>query len=209
MYESLERLPGLTRDKYGNLDLEGENIGYFGLYPRVKYILALGADVLTGTVLSELLDWLRWGSETSVRWDCTLPELIAVIEKWLGSNPDASRNAFNPYFTKDVDWNQLWVERGMKDCIYIKHRCRCGIMHGEFDLECQACWQKWHEMEKVRMGPRGENSYNLVLLGADGGSVAAAVWTNRNWLFLVPMEFEAKNNLYAPTYSPSHSLLDA
>lgn len=76
MYKSLERLPSLARDKYGNLNLKGENIGYFGLYPRVKYILTLGADVLKGTILSELLDWLRWGSETSVRWDCTLPELI-------------------------------------------------------------------------------------------------------------------------------------
>lgn len=96
----------------------------------------------------------------------------------------------------------------MKDCIHIKHRCKCGILFEEY-LECQACWQKWHEMEKVLIGPRGENSYNLVLYGADGGSVAATVWTNRNWLLLVPMEFEAKNNLYAPTYSPSHSPLEA
>jgi hypothetical protein len=209
MYESLERLPNLTRDRYGNLNLKGENIGYSGLHARVKHVLALEGSVLAGTVLSELLDWLRWGSETFVRWDCTLPELILVIEKWLEANHDAPLSLFNPYFSQEVDWSQLWIERGMKGDMYVKYRCRCGILHGEFDLECQACWQKWHEMERLNMGPRGEGSYNLVLHGAAGGSVSAAVWTNRNWLFLLPLEFERKNDLYSPTYSPGHSMLDA
>lgn len=209
MDESLDRLPDVARDQYGNLGFKGENAGHSGLRPRVNWVLALPDSALTGTVLCELLDWLRWGSQVSVMWECSLPELILVIEKWLAANPGAPVAAFHPHFRQDVDWEKLWTERGFKDGMRVKHRCGCGRLYGDFTLICKKCWQQWHEMERVNVGPRGPGTYNLVLQGADGGSVAAAVWTNRNWVFWSPLEFERKNDLYAPVHSPNHSILDA
>lgn len=196
MYKSLETLPGTIRDQYGNLNLVDENVGNAGLRKRVEYLLALDRSQMAGTVLCDLLDWLRWGSETSVMWECTLPELIKVTEKWLAANPDAPRNLFTPYFTKEVNWDELWIERGFKGKMRERRKC-CGAIFKEFE-DCRVCHKAWYNMERVYIGPRGEGTYHLVLNGADGGSVAAAVWTCRGQQLTSPRIFEKRNDLYAP-----------
>jgi hypothetical protein len=190
LYETLERLPGLAKDEYGNLNVAAFTKRNCGLRHRVDYALQAPRGTFTGTKLSDLLDWMRWGSECSVMWECTLPELIQVIEKWLGDNADAPQELFGLYGDPaGADWNKLWTDRGIKDEVLTKRQCqRCGKIYREFD-DCDKCYIPWYEMETVMVGPRGPHTYNLVLMGAAGYSIAAAVWNNRNWLFAVPEDF--------------------
>jgi hypothetical protein len=198
MYESLDKLPNVRRDEYSNLLVTVSSVRDKGLRGRFEYVMGLASEHFTGLVLCDLLEWLRAGSETAVRWDCTLPELILLIEKWLAANPDAPVQLFNPYFTSYVDWVTLWDERGMKDDIYFRRRCMCGYLLREFD-SCYVCGMEWADMTKVILGPRGVGTYNLVLFGASGGAVAAAVWTSRNWLLYPPIGFELNNELHVPS----------
>jgi len=198
MYESLERLPGTTRDRYGNLNLVDGNTGNGGLRKHFEYLLALDGAQMAGTVLCDLLDWLRWGSETGVMWECTLPELISLIDKWSAANPNAPLELFTRYFTKEVNWDELWSERGMKGEMRRKRKCGCGRIFTEFH-DCNLCHQRWHEMKQVYIGPRGEGTYYLVLQGADGGSVAAAVWSRHGQPLTSPRGFEERNHLYPPS----------
>ncbi|OGN07444.1 MAG: hypothetical protein A2669_01865 [Candidatus Yanofskybacteria bacterium RIFCSPHIGHO2_01_FULL_48_25b] len=187
-------MPGTVQDQYGNLELVGENVERFGLRKRVEYLFALDGSQMTGVILCELLDWLRWGSETSVMWNCTLQELITIIEKWLAANPDAALELFTPHFTEEVSWDKLWNERGLKGRMHRKRKCRCGTIFREFD-DCHVCYERWHEMKEVYVGPQGEGTYDLVLNGAAGGSIAAAVWTCRGQRLTSPGDFERRNDL--------------
>jgi hypothetical protein len=188
-YKGLEKLPGLIRDRYGNLRVAQEANGLRG---RIEYALNLATDELAGTRLAELLDWMRWGDECSVMWECTLPELIQVIEKWLAANPEAPWEIFGIHnHQNEVSWDSLWAKQGQKEEIWEAKRCRCGSIHGQF-TDCDECGQHWFQMETVSMGPRGPNSYNLGLMYANGVTVAAAVWNYRNWLLIEPQGFRTK-----------------
>lgn len=181
-YPSLDQIPGVFRDQFGN-----PRCGRSVTRGETEFVLQLPIGALKEVVLSDLLNWLRWGSRNSVMWECTLPELISVIEKWLKDNPDAPQDLFAPGIRGEVNWEAIWNERGIKSEVFRKHRC-CGQILSEYE-DCPQCLTGWHEMGEFWLGPRGEDTYNLVLMGADGGYVATAVWFNRNWVFAVPEEF--------------------
>ena len=200
-YSSLEKLPGTHRDQYGNLKAPQEA---YPLRGRFEYALKLTPKELSGTVLGELLDWLRWGSDGGVMWEATLPELIQLIENWLAGNPDAPQELFSPHICCDEDWDELWNKRGVREEVQEARICKCGTVHRMYTFrieDCQKCWQRWYEMESADWGPRGLDTYNLALVGAGGCSVAAAVWTNRNWLFVVPLEFAQKKFPYEYSFA--------
>src|SRR5262249_9928438 len=151
------------------------------------YLLALPTGTLAGTKLVDVLEWPRWGSATGCMWECTLPEMIRLIEKWLLDNPDGTLKNFGiSQPSPDFTWQELWETRGSKGGYRRARKCSCRKIHEEF-AHCDACGQAWYDMQQTTLTVRGPETYNVILEGADGGSIAAAVWNGRNWLLLEPL----------------------
>ena len=191
-YESLDKIPGVFRDRYGN-----PRCGRSVTRGETEFVLELPKGALQDVILSELLNWIRWGSQTSVMWECTLPELIQIIEKWHGDNPNAPKRLFDPHITSDADWESLWIRRGVKGEVRRAYKC-CGLLFPEYQQSCTQCDKHWTDMQEVWVGQRGEGTYNLILEGADGSYVAAAVYTSRNWILHVPDRFQRNPYNYLP-----------
>lgn len=179
---SLVHLPGVKADKFGNLHFTGERVNYYGLRPRYEFVLKLDPKELKNTVLSELLNWLRWGAQTSVKWECTLPELVKLIEHWEKFNSDLAAYGFTEG-TEPVQWEKLWAN-GYRYGIFERYFCsHCKKKYDRFCLNCSFCNRI---LKVIEDGPRGINSYDLILEGADGVWVAEAAWFSRGKLRVIP-----------------------
>lgn len=174
LHPSLTKLPGTQVDEHGNLKFktEGESVG---LRWRLETVLRLNPRELTGTRLSELLNWLRWGSQGGVMWECTLPELVALVEKWEAANPDAPAEQYG-VDQPDQDWSELWKNARIAGLRRVRD-CRCGLKLVEIG-RCR-CGRGYFDGKDRTEGPRGPETYNLVLIGGSGYNIAEAAFVTR------------------------------
>lgn len=180
LYPSLEVLPNVSVDEYGNLRFREEPRD--SLRRRFELVAALPAASLAGTVLAELLNWLRWGSETGVMWEATLSELANLVRVWEEANlPTDPQN----YFGRDSEeipfedpeaWEDLWNTQGFRYGIVLQRVCACGRTFRDLEVQCPNC-EKYRYQDGTRdawVGPRG--AYNIALVGGDGWAVAQAAY---------------------------------
>jgi hypothetical protein len=109
LHLSLSKIPGATRDKYGNLHVitGGQELNHPRAYQ--DYVISLPEGALTGTNLGELLDWTRWGAPEVVMWESTLQELIDMIAQWERDNAGADVSRYTRYpagYT--ISWEKFW-----------------------------------------------------------------------------------------------------
>jgi hypothetical protein len=179
-YPSLEGLPDTRVDEYGNLGVVSRREGE-GLRHRFEYALALAPEHLAGRILSELLDWLRWGSQTGVMWEASGQELVDLINRWEAANPAAGHELYLGREPVPVTWDQVWA----RTCRQGTRRVGlCPNGHGEFgDFfgQCRECGANWYDddVRKAEMGPRGIGTYNTATYGVGGGSIAAAAFYSK------------------------------
>src|SRR5665213_3470043 len=88
-YPSLLVLPWVRVDQHGNLNFVSIADRTEGLRPRFERLMNIGLQSLKSTKLNELLDWVMWGAETGVMWECTAVELSELIGYWEKANPKA------------------------------------------------------------------------------------------------------------------------
>ncbi len=173
---SLLKIPGLTIDQLGNVNFPGEILGK-GLRPRHDFVMALPNTSLKDVMLGDLLDWLRWGSGNTVMWECTLPELKTLIEKWEDSNPDPPPERYTTFRSQaqsTTSWVEFWTKYSASQYAYRRRKCpEHNIQLREYN-DCPKCYKPWYDLDKVYGNRRGEWQYNLVAK-ADGHFVARLV----------------------------------
>lgn len=180
-YPTLLGLPGVFSDNYGYLEIKGA-AEKKGLRYRYEYAIQLEASQLKSTSLPELLNWMRWGSIGGVMWECTLDEMVKLIEHWEKHNFEREIYGVKPNHNP-IDWDELWLQAIMTT-ISPGYICpRCNTVNSDNTLwTCRQCGffcLTTSERKDVYLGPRGMNTYNLALQGADGWNVANAAYFSR------------------------------
>jgi hypothetical protein len=186
LHPTLTGLPGTIRDEFGNLKLKRHD----GMRRRWAHAMRLRPEALTKAALSELLNWLRWGSQTGVMWECTAEELFKLVERWEEANPTATPEQYGvseplPPATMET----LWEKRAFMLCTKLRFRCkRCNEVFGPNDCRCDKCGaERYLFGEKEMHGPRGNGSYNFALEGGDGNTIAAFALATRGRTRTVPI----------------------
>lgn len=175
-YSSLEGLPRTVVDPMGNLNVENSATGA-GLRHRVDYLIGLPEGARKGTILGELLNWLRWGGQDSVKWECTLSELRLIIWQWERDNPDERRYVAYENMKCYASWDTLWGKHSEAVGRFTQYRCTvCKKIAADMGYcnHCKECRgiTAWKE---IVCYPRNNSGYNLILAGHDGNDVALAV----------------------------------
>jgi hypothetical protein len=175
--ETLLRIPGIRIDNFGNATLHGTSWDARNYFEAVE---AMPIGQLKGVNLCELLEWLRWGSEDCVMWECTLPELTRLISQWEKDNPKATPKDFGiPRRHNSLAWMQFWNNFGFAEHTDLARRCRCKTVFSCDQFECPECRKHWTDSGRTAIGPRGERTYDLLLRGHTGYSVCLAAWNSR------------------------------
>lgn len=177
LYPSLITLPDTNVDRHGNLHFKGEK----GLdRSRIERLLhEVPVTSLCGTKLGELLCWIEWGSTDGVMWQCTLPELTALIEKWEMQNSNPILYGIEPE-EKPISWQHFWNTFGsMYGCREGWDCPECKKSNVHFRAYCENCHCD-RDVPMTVIGLRGVDTYNLVLSGHCGYSVAAAAYFSKN-----------------------------
>ena len=180
-YPSLLHLPGMATDRHGNMNLNTAPKGK-GLRYRHDYAISLDPVLLKGVILSELLNWMRWGSQSGVMWECTLKELVQLIGHWEKANSEKAL-----YGIRGNDKREYWDQLFSKACMtgispgYICPICKTPNLDTTL-WDCKKCG--FHcfpsfTRKDIFIGNRGPNSYDLALEGADGLEVANAAYFTR------------------------------
>lgn len=183
-------IPGTAEDDMGNIYIAGKDGQKQGPRQRFEFIMSVESTVLQGVRLPDLLNWLRWGSQTGVMWEFQLEDMIALIEKWEEVNDNMCLYIPLPS-QKKTDWETLWKTFGQYGDCGERRLCTCGrIYRGNLEMmaantsasnpagQCE-CGALWYDTKPVFWGPRGQATYNLVLNGGDGYKVAAAAYYSR------------------------------
>ena len=151
--------------------------------------MRLGTKALARIKLSELLNWLRWGSATGVMWECTSEELFRCVTRWEMANPAATPehygvNAPMPPEKSEILWQAAYMESA-----HIRFRCqRCHELFPLHGYRCEKCdAERYLFGEREVYGPRGKGSYNFALEGADGYAIAAFALATRGKTRVVPV----------------------
>jgi hypothetical protein len=196
LYPSLEKVPDVIVDEYGNLRFKQEDPNRDGLRKRFELASRLPLRALAGTTLSHLLNWTRWDSETGVMWECTLPELLALVTRWEKANPNASVQLYGCRETPASEyWEKLW-KKAWRGGISTRHMCVCKRYFRTGEMQCPTCdtWRYQAGTKDVPTGPRGK--YNLILNGADGYNIAKAAFETRNGECPLPKELPIAPRAY-------------
>jgi hypothetical protein len=142
--------------------------------------MAMPVSALTGTVLAELLNWFRWGSATGVMWECTVKELLQLIEHWEEANLYAE---IEQYFGSQlkgnlITWDELWTQARAAEASQVR-ACVCGEVYPYHQRFCTKCRKDSSDGRLTYQTRRGLDTYKTLLIGGDGRSVAVAAFTSR------------------------------
>jgi hypothetical protein len=195
-YPTLEGLPNTEVDQYGNLNLVDRRDGE-GLRHRLEHVLQMPKEDFVGRRLSELLDWLRWGSNVSVMWEGTPTEILNVIERWEEANPDAEWERYIICEPVPVEWDNIWRYACKNSQMLYKVRI-CPNGHGRINHSigyCEICHIDWYNVPEQEMGPRGFGTYNTVIYGYGGNSLAAAAYFTKGQTRTVPTQLVYEHEL--------------
>lgn len=175
-HRSLRGLPNTQVDQFGNLNVNGTRSSHSGLRHHYDYLMQIELEALRDRQLDQLLNWIRWGAETEVVWECTLPELVALIERWEQVNELPELYGMPPEDTR-VSWISLW-KQAKKYGVFTHHFCRRCNRRTNTARHCSHCYT-WGETFPFTTGPRGPETYNLELEWNDGHAVANAAYHTR------------------------------
>ncbi len=182
-FPSLVGLPTLTVDEFGNINVSGNNPPANGLRHRYQFVKKLPLKHLRQTKLTDLLGWMRWGSKDGSMWECSMGEIIQIIERWEKANPNATLDQYGlkKQDLQDCSWDEV-VKQSYAAKFFHRRRCNhCKRYHKQVApwLDCHRCGHPWHESTDVISGPRGLGTYNLILIGLDGYYLVGAAYRTR------------------------------
>ena len=194
--KSVAEIPGLVADEHGNINIVGVDVDKTGLRPYYEFLMNCPPKHLQGVVLSEMLDWCRWGSQTGVMWEASLPELITLVERWERANgitdliADTERTLYEENPEEAVpayeSWQEIVAQMLMAQRGPLKWLCPNGHVTSEsmlsFFENCPECGKDRADCKLVPVGPRGLSTYNLCLEGGGGEELATAFYATRPYI---------------------------
>jgi len=189
-----------------------------GMDTALEAIMNLPQGDLTGIELTVLLKSVRVGAVTDVVcWAATLGELIALARKWEADNPTATRETYVgdwDYVPGPDYWKEL-LECAWKDGVTWTTYYTCPEEHRFKENTmglCPVCYEQDMEShftdctsEKVVMGPRGKDTYNFTIHGAEEWNLALAFFQMRGREIPIPEEF-AGNKIWLSRRRCGHML---
>ena len=189
LHSSLSGISGIRKDKYGNLKVRGVRSGE-GLRHRYAFVMRLPYCELAKVQLGELLDWMRWGAQEGVMWECTMAELLRVIMRWERANPEADASRYSSLNMGALSWTDFWSSHSaFAYQAWRVVRCKCGRIFDYDGMFCPRCDASHFEGTwETRHLTRGLGHYNLAVHGAGGSAVAALAFTTRNRPRPIPRE---------------------